>query len=275
MKRFITLFFAVAFAFSAFAQNKTAIEVLGHRGGLLEAEENTMIAFETAYSKGVRSFETDVRMTADNELIISHDDSLVRTCGLDVNVENTMSETLVTYTTLKGNPILFVEDLTIFFGQRKINYIEWEMKSNNYSYEQLKLYCDKLYHTVMPSKPKKAIYVFSSFDERAIEMMKTLHPDAECMFISNTPMNEQLVRKAQSLGVKRVGARLTTTTRKDMENAHKHGLIVNLWPGKSVEDFLLAVALGSDIACTDLPQEVVKFGKKYLKWVKLQNKDLK
>ena len=59
-----------------------------------------------------------------------------------------------------------------------------------------------------------------------------------------------------------------------MKAAHEAGLIVNLWPGKSVEDFQLALALGSDIACTDIPVAVLQFVENNMKWVK-PSKELK
>lgn len=33
----------------------------------------------------------------------------------------------------------------------------------------------------------------------------------------------------------------------------KEGIIVSLWPGKSVEDFMLGAYLGCDYMCTDIP----------------------
>lgn len=267
MKKILCLLCTLLTISSVSAQKQLSIEVLGHRGGRHEVDENTLSAFQTSYKRGIRSFETDIRLTADNELLIIHDASLKRTCGVDVNVEKSTRAELATYKSLKGNPLLFADELAAFFASRDIYYIEWEMKSNNYEGEQLKLYCDKLYNTVMPSKPKGALYIFSSFDKRAITTMKSLHPDAECMFISSKPVSDELLNTAAELGVKRLGARLSSTSRKSMEKAHKQGYIINVWPGGSVEDFQLAVALGADIACTDYPNEVLKFVKKKMKWV--------
>lgn len=159
-KIFCTLCFALA-ALSAMAQKQLAIEVLGHRGGRYEVDENTLSAFQIAYKNGIQSFETDIRLTADGELVISHDASLKRQCGVDVIVENTTRKELKNYKSLKGNEVLFVDELAAFFAPRNIRYIEWEMKTNSYTPEQLKVYCDKLYNAVMPSKPAGAAYIFS------------------------------------------------------------------------------------------------------------------
>ena len=257
------------------AQKPLAIEVLGHRGGRYEVDENTLTAFQTAYKNGVHSFETDIRLTADGDLVISHDASLKRMCGVDVIVENTTRKELKSYKSLKGNEVLFVDELAAFFAPRDIRYIEWEMKTNSYTPEQLKEYCDKLYNAVMPSKPAGAAYIFSSFDTRAITTMKALHSDADCMYLTSRPVEKAVLDKAEELGVKRLGCNLGGTSRKAMKEAHKRGMIVNLWPGGSLEDFQLAVNIGADIACTDYPQAVLKFVKKKMKWVSPQNDAIK
>ena len=267
MRRIIFTLSALIIAASAMAQQNTSIEVLGHRGGRYEFDENTISAFEGAYKKGIHSFETDVRLTADNDLVVIHDASLKRVAGKDVDVEKCTREEISKYTTEKGNPIPFADQLAEFFSTRDIHYIEWEMKSGNYNQERLDIYCDKLYKTVMPLKPAGAIYVFSSFDTRSIQTMKRLHPDAECMYITGKGMSDELIKTAKKLGVRRVACKISETTRKSMQKAHKAGLIVNLWPGGSVEDFELAIALGADIACTDIPVQLVQFTKKKMKWV--------
>ncbi len=52
---------------------------IAHRGGAGLWPENTLYAFERAGALGVDVIETDVRATADGELVIFHDDSVGRT----------------------------------------------------------------------------------------------------------------------------------------------------------------------------------------------------
>jgi glycerophosphoryl diester phosphodiesterase len=53
--------------------------VSAHRGGAAYAPENTMLAFENAARLGVDDFEADMLATADEVLVLVHDDTLDRT----------------------------------------------------------------------------------------------------------------------------------------------------------------------------------------------------
>ena len=55
------------------------IYVAAHRGWYAKYPENTMPAFRAAVELGVDQVETDVRVTADGELVLIHDATLERT----------------------------------------------------------------------------------------------------------------------------------------------------------------------------------------------------
>jgi glycerophosphoryl diester phosphodiesterase len=53
-----------------------------HRGASAERPENTMISFERAAEIGVEALELDVHLTRDNVLIVTHDGTAQRMCGV-------------------------------------------------------------------------------------------------------------------------------------------------------------------------------------------------
>ena len=72
---------------------------IAHRGFFnneTEKPENSLAAFASAVENGY-GIELDVQMTADGKLVVFHDDSLLRMCGVDKLLEDCSFEELQTY----------------------------------------------------------------------------------------------------------------------------------------------------------------------------------
>jgi len=230
--------------------------VFAHRGGAHEFEENTLAAFQGSYEKGLRGFETDVRMTKDGELVILHDDTLNRTHNATGAVEQkTGAELRGVVTKKSGQPMLFLKELLAYFADKPGIYLELEMRTGNkaqYPEDRLNEYCRKLYEAAR-QKPQGSFYVLTSFDERPLKVVKALDANADLMLISGSPCSAKVVAQAQALGVKRIGCAMDGTSRSAVWEAQKAGLRVTGWPGSSLQDYYLAVGLGVDAFCTDIP----------------------
>ncbi|WP_222867839.1 PI-PLC domain-containing protein, partial [Sphingobacterium phlebotomi] len=70
--------------------------------------------------------------------------------------------------------------------------------------------------------------------------------------------------------INRIGCRLEGTTRDMIKKAKKEGFKITLWPGHSVEDFLLGVMLEPDDLCTDVPVEVMTWVKENAPWITIK-----
>lgn len=64
-------------------------QVIGHRGAMAYAPENTLAGFREARRRGASWVEIDVKLTADGVAILMHDPSLKRTTGIDRLVAQT------------------------------------------------------------------------------------------------------------------------------------------------------------------------------------------
>ena len=64
-------------------------KVIGHRGAMAYAPENTLSSFREARRRGAAWVEIDVKLTADGVPIVMHDASLKRTMGVDRLVAET------------------------------------------------------------------------------------------------------------------------------------------------------------------------------------------
>ncbi len=253
------------------AQDK-AVQLFAHRGGAHEQDENTLQAFENSYKKGLRGFETDVRLTADGVLVIMHDASLDRTTTGTGIVEEMTAARIREVRTRKGNAVLFLDELLQFLNSRPGLYVEFEMKTSPKAYPQelLEKYCDQLYHAVMKNKPRESTYLLTSFDKRPLQYLKSKYADADLLFITSSPLTKEVIQQTLDLGVRRVGCNLGGTSRTLVKEAQAAGIFVSCWPGHTVEDFLLGLYLGCDYLCSDVPERVLSFMRGNMPWVKIK-----
>ena len=192
----------------------------------------------------------DLRMTADGELVVTHDSTLERTTNGKGIVEKTTAAELRKLRTKKGNKLIFLDELLEFLKPIKGLYVEFEMKTSPVEYypeERLKEYCDKLYSAVMSARPDDAEYVFTSSDYRGLRYLQQIHPGVDLLMITSKPCNAETIDLALALGIKRIGCTMDGTSRQAVKKAHDKGLIVSLWPGYSPDDFMLGAYLGADI----------------------------
>lgn len=240
--------------------------VLAHRGGSYEFDENTLKAFRSSYEKGVRGFETDVRMTKDGVLVILHDDSLNRTYEGTGPVETKTAAELRGIKSKKtGQPFLFLDEFLEYFKDKTGVYLELEMKTSHrdlYPDDRVEEYCKKLYETAEARKPEGATYVYSSFDDRPIRIIHRLDAKAPISLIAGKPCSTEFIQRARSLGADRIACQLAGTSRTAVLEAQKAGLKVNGWPGHGIQDYYLALGLGVDVHCTDLPVAIFECQKR-------------
>ncbi len=110
------------------------IILAAHRGDRAGCPENTMPAFVSSEKLGVDMIETDLHMTKDGVLVIMHDRSALRTCGVDKLVDE------MTYDEIKqldagktfgkgfeGTPVPTVEEFIIWVKETNL-LVNWEIK---------------------------------------------------------------------------------------------------------------------------------------------------
>lgn len=265
----ILLIFSVFLSVSLSAQQR----VIAHRAGKSDFTENVLSSFVKSSAAGMSGFETDIRITADGQLVISHDGDLKRVFGKSGVVEDMTLAQVKQYRTADGDQVPTLDELLDFFKDKKDLYVEFEMKCSpeKYPHGLLEKYCDAVYEKVMAARPADATYIISTFDYRAIRYLTSKHPDQDCfMLIHGDPVNDKTMALAMSLGVKRIAVTLNGTSRRFVKEAHQKGITINLWPGSNVEDFILAKSLGADILCTDVPVEVMDFVKTKASWMEVK-----
>jgi glycerophosphoryl diester phosphodiesterase len=263
---FIALFITVS------AQESAPI-ILGHRGGRAEQDENTLSAFQNAWNAGIHSFETDIHLTKDGNLVISHDSELKKMYDYDGTIENMTSDELLKLKTKAGHPFLFLDDLLKFLSDKPNLYIEFEMKTLNtklYPDSIISIYCVKAYNAVKAKMPKDANWSMTSFDYRPLRYLRQHYPESVLMLITSQPCSDETIEIAKALNVQRLASWMNKSTRAAVRKAHKEGLKVSLWPGEKVEDTLYGLLMEADFLCTDIPIAVKKYMDEKLPWVNVK-----
>ena len=223
--RLIALAACMAATLDASAQEQE-IRLFSHRGGRMEHDENTLSAFQASYDAGYRGFETDIRMTRDGALVITHDSSLERTTDGTGTVEEKTEAEIRQLATKQGNKMMFLDELLEFLKGKEGLYVEFEMKTKPvelYPEERLHAYCDKLYDAVMAVKPADAVFVFTSGDYRGLRYLQAKHPDVDLLLITSKPCNDETIDLCKAMGIKRMGATMDGTSRKAVKRRTRRG----------------------------------------------------
>ena len=64
------------------------MEIIAHRGASADAPENTLAAIQLAWQQGADAAEIDVQLTSDRQLAAIHDETMLRTGGVDWAVKD-------------------------------------------------------------------------------------------------------------------------------------------------------------------------------------------
>ncbi len=73
--------------------NSVGVEIVAHRGASADAPENTLAAIQLAWQQDADAAEIDVQLTADGQIVAIHDDTTLRTGGVDWRVtERSLAE---------------------------------------------------------------------------------------------------------------------------------------------------------------------------------------
>ena len=73
------------------------VTVIAHRGARSLAPENTLVAARKAYALGADVWETDVAVTADDQLVLMHDDAMTRTTNVKERFPDRVPSPFSTY----------------------------------------------------------------------------------------------------------------------------------------------------------------------------------
>lgn len=229
--------------------------IVAHRMGAGERDENVLASLEECCSKGIKAFETDIHITKDDQIIATHDGSLMRRCGVEGVVEDMTLEEIKKVRTKDGNPLPTLKELLTFLKDKDI-LMQLEIKTNGDGKRLRKL------SELMVEELKEAEFggerlLVISFCLEGLKFTKEFDPKINTGYLCGGS-DEKSILAAKEAGCGWISAELASTPRRFADKVHKEGMKLALWTIRADRDFILAKDLEADAIVTDFPEKYSK-----------------
>ncbi len=257
--------------------------VIAHRGASAHAPENTFPAFEAAIDLGSDEVELDIRFSADDEIIVFHDDTLDAKTNRSGRVRHYDAATLrrtdigswfdATHPeapgVFSGTCLIGLEELFGAFGAQIHYHIEikgWE--------DLLPL---RLLQKIDDHQLRERVTV-TSFSMKPLVKMRSICPSIPICFLlrdvadairsaeyrtelvgrSALEMQQYWIDAAAKAGFQQVGIRASDATQMVCDRAAERRLEVRGWGVRDAADLMQLVSLGVVGATVDWPDRAIE-----------------
>lgn len=221
--------------------------ILGHRGDSANYPENTLVALEGAMAAGADGVELDVRLCGSGELVVFHDEDLVRLCGDSRSVAS-LSWQQLQEVRVGGEPVPSLAAVLQALPNAIINI---ELKKHPMS--QALALVQACARAVEDARCLGRVVV-SSFDPRLLLMLRVLEPNLArgLLFAEEQGLPLRRGWLARGLAPSAVHPEDVLVTAKTMKRWRKRGLRVHTWTVDDPERIRELATIGVHaIICND------------------------
>ena len=231
--------------------------IAAHRGGALEAPENSPTAFAHTARLAVDQVEFDIHPTADDEIVVFHDATLERTSnGAGEVCRHTLAE--LRALTLKGTDgehMLTLAEFAAVFAPTKIA-LRMELKSDARHAPYPGLLVQAL--GILDAHGLRARTIVTSFNVGVAGEAAATPGLAAAIWLVSPEVQARIgvagvVETAGAHGVGRVGIRCTSLDAATLVALRAAGLGVGSWATNEAPDIAAMLSLGVDVFTTDRP----------------------
>lgn len=248
--------------------------VLAHQGASAYAPSNTMEAFALAVEMGADAFETDVHMTRDGHVVVSHDDTVDRlTNGSGLIKYKTLAELKEIDFGYKFTPdggktypyrrvgvtIPTLQEVLTAFPKMRIN---MDIKQTTPPMEMA------LVETIKKCRAEDRVLI-ASFHSSTMKRFRKLASSriatgantrdmVEFVCYWRTGLHKFYKPPVDAFQVPEQGYGVRVVTPKMLKIAHEHGVKVHVWTINEEADIRRLLEWGVDGICSDYPDRVVK-----------------
>lgn len=234
--------------------------VIGHRGAMAMAPENTLASFKEAVAQGADGLECDVHLTQDGQVVVMHDFTLDRTSsGSGAIAAHALDELRGLDAgawfdpRFAGEPIPTLEDtLRLAHEAPRPLVMVIELKAGSRRYPGIEAAVVRLVRAHALAERT----VLISFDHHAIHAAKGLAPEiAGGVLYYAQPVSAPML--ALAAGADALGPSAELVTPDEVQAAHAAGLRVFAWTATSPASGLRLARLGVDAMGANAPGEIL------------------
>ena len=234
------------------------MRIIGHRGARGEAPENTLGGFQYIHDLGIRAVEFDVRQLKDHELIIMHDDNMLRTTGIDQALYPLNSTELDTYNQAhiwldweKQSTPTLRQALQIM---QDFEHLEVEVKAVETQAEAERL----THHLPQQLRGFERTTVITSFDLKILQALQDQHSTFKRGLLIEDDIQHLAIEQALKYDCCQIGWMNQLATDDLLKATQQANLAISVWTVNDIERAKHLRDCGIDGLITDFPKMMLQ-----------------
>ncbi len=221
-------------------------KVIGHRGAMAYAPENTLESFREAKRRGASWVEIDVKLTSDNVPIVMHDASLKRTTGVDRLVARTPRAELPAVVPTFEEAIACFQELGLGCNVEIKPCEGREAETARVTVATLR----RAWPQTLPQP------LLSSFKDVSLAAAQEAAPEFARALLTSE-LAENWKQRAQAVGAAGMNVGSKKLTAAGAVAIKRAGFALSVWTVNDPDEARAIVGMGADCIITDAPDKIL------------------
>mgnify|MGYP002042357716 FL=1 len=230
------------------------VAISAHRGGSMEAPENTLESFKYSLELGCAYIETDVQLSSDGIPYIFHDDDLSRLLGKDVAFNSLHSSEIQNLKLFESFDIPTLETALTTFPDALF---QIDLKTDEVAIPAMK---------IIENLDAFDRVCIASFSSKRLALINEMYPHVclsmgpkeilKLLLASYGLYKKKVPGNCLQVPIYQYGIKLVT--RRFIQYVQNIGLKIHVWTINDVNEMQQLISLGVDGIITDRPKELKK-----------------
>lgn len=221
--------------------------LVGHRGARGEKPENTLLGFQYASDLNLGAIELDIHCSADDYLVVIHDETVERTTNGQGHVDKMPLTELKKLDAGLGESIPTLEEVFNLYSKNTLE-IMVEIKSSK---------CEKKLIDLVNKFSFRDRVIVKSFNHRFLKTVRELDDQIRIFpLIYGLPLNP--IGIIESVRGQGLSLSINTVDKEIISDCKNNSFRTCVWNANNIEELKLLESWGVDYICTDLPDKITQ-----------------